>query len=131
MPESSIASIYPDYKLFLKQTMNHSQQLEYKYIISIDGNTCAWNRPVWVLKSKSILLMHSSEHKCWYYDYLLPNVHYVPFEYDTDIEQLIKLPHDVVENANQFADDFLTYDKHKLYMGHLLYYCSKIQMTPI
>ena len=125
MTHSSVASIYPDYITFCKPSMSHSQQLAYKYIISIDGNTCAWNRPVWVLKSKSILLMHSSNNKCWYYDHLLPNVHYVPFDYDTDIEELIKCPDEsIIKNANQFANDFLTYDKHKLYMGHLLYHCS-------
>ena len=36
-----------------------------------------------------------------------------------------------IKNANAFVKEFLTYDKHLAYMGHLLYYCSIEQTKDI
>jgi hypothetical protein len=103
--------------------MSLEEQYKYRYIISIDGNTSAWDRVPWILNSNSVLLMKKSEHKCWYYDFLIPNVHYIPFDDDTDLEAIVLSNEDrskIIKNANQFVKDYLAYDKHKLYMQYLL-----------
>jgi hypothetical protein len=98
-------------------------QLQYKYLISVDGNTAAWDRVPWILNSNSILLLKASNHKCWYYDFLIPYVHYIPFNNDEEIETIIASTEDrshIVQNANQFVQDYLKHDRHKLYMQYLL-----------
>ena len=42
------------------------EQLAYQSVLSVDGNTAAWDRPVWVMGSQSVLLKKSSPYECWY-----------------------------------------------------------------
>ena len=56
--------------------------MKYKYLISIDGNTAAWQRPNWILESGSVLLMPETEMDEWYLSDLKPWVHYVPIKAD-------------------------------------------------
>jgi hypothetical protein len=125
--EKDVETVFPSYKKFIRQTMSIEEQTMYKYIISVDGNTSAWDRVPWILNSNSILLLKKSDHKCWYYDFLLPNVHYIPFDDDTDIESIVLSTDDrshIIRNANQFVKDYLLYEKHKLYMQYFLEFCS-------
>jgi hypothetical protein len=127
IPENNIKSIFPNYRDFKHDYIKINDQYIYKYLISIDGNTSAWDRVPWILNSKSVLLKKNSNHKCWYYDLLIPNVHYIPFDENTDLDQIIlsnENRQNIINNANKFVKDYLTEDKHILYMGHLLYHCS-------
>ena len=129
IPEETIESVFPSYKKFIRSSMTIEEQSKYKYIISVDGNTSAWDRVPWILNSKSILLLKKSDNKCWYYDFLLPNVHYIPFDDDTDIESIVLSSEDrnhIIRNANQFVKDYLLYEKHKLYMQCFLEFCSVV-----
>jgi hypothetical protein len=58
-------------------------QKMYKHIANIDGNTAAWDRIPWVLRSNSTLWKYESPHQCWYYPLMKPWTHYVPFTLDT------------------------------------------------
>jgi len=125
--EKDVEAVFPSYKKFIRPSMSIEEQTKYKYIISVDGNTSAWDRVPWILNSNSILLMKKSDHKCWYYDFLIPNVHYIPFDDDTDIESIVLSADDrshIIRNANQFVKDYLLYEKHKLYMQYFLEFCS-------
>lgn len=97
-------------------------QKMYRHLISTDGNTAAWDRVPWILSSNSVLWKEDSPHICWYYPFLTPWEHYIPFtledlstkwhayrERDTDLLAL-------VQRANQFVHDFLHIKKHALYM---------------
>lgn len=91
-----------------------AQQLQFKYIYSIDGNTAGWDRPVWVMLSNSILFKQPSEHLCWYYDMLGNGVHYI--ESDTDslrknIEMIRNRPDiakQITWNAKSFSQTYCT-----------------------
>ena len=129
MPESSIANVFPLYKNFIHSKISIANQLENKFIITIDGNTAAWDRLVWILNSNSVCLKKKSDHHCWYYDFLENGKHYIEFEEFDQIEKIMDAITteqcvEIVKNANAFVKEFLTYDKHLAYMGHLLYYCS-------
>lgn len=120
---TQVGNTYPNYKDFVHASMSIGHQRHYKYLISVDGNTSAWDRVPWILNSNSVLLMKKSDHKCWYYEFLLPNVHYIPFDDDTDLEAIVASDEDrseMIRNANQFVQDYLVYDRHKLYMQYFL-----------
>lgn len=123
MSYESVHDAYPYYNDFLSPTKQFNEMCKYKYIISVEGNSAAWDRIPMFLNSNSILLIQNSDHKCWYYDFLIPNVHYIPFDDDTDLEKIVSSDEDrrhIIKNANQFVTDYLTYDKHLLYMKTLL-----------
>lgn len=52
--------------------------LDYKYLMDIDGHSCSFDRMAWILYSNSVLFKHQSDQVQWYYENLLPWVHYVP-----------------------------------------------------
>ena len=70
------------------ETKDESEHLRYKYLISLDGNTCAWKRVPWILLSNSVLLKQETSNIQWFYPALKPYVHYIPLnESITDIFQ--------------------------------------------
>ena len=120
---------YPNYELFSSNHMSIGSQLEYKYIINVDGNTTTWDRIPWIFNSNSLCLKKKSNQICWYYEFMLKDEHYIEFEDDSSIETIINtIPINeclrIIKNANQFVNDYLKYTSHKLYMSKLLYYLS-------
>ena len=59
-----------------------SDHLKFKYQISIDGITAAWQRVPWILLSGSVLLFVESNTEEWFYRDIHPWVHYVPVKND-------------------------------------------------
>ena len=56
---------------------SYEEQLQYKYIIDICGNTAAWDRIAWVTASNSILIKIKSDEcldQCWYWPYIRQNL---------------------------------------------------------
>jgi hypothetical protein len=92
----------------------------------IDGNTACWDRLPWVFASKCVCWKQESTDQCWYYPFLKPWVHYIPFTLDTLEETWNKVKDDeelqlrIVANANQFVEDFLRPRCHALYTKTLL-----------
>lgn len=87
------------------------EHLPYKYLASIDGNTAAWVRPLWIMASNSVLLFQF-RYVQWFSAAIKPWVHYVPLDYDiSDIFQKLEWlrTHDaeakkISENANKFIE---------------------------
>lgn len=52
--------------------------LDYKYLMSIDGNTCAWRRVPWTMLSNSVLAKQETSKIEWFYPAIKPYVHYIP-----------------------------------------------------
>jgi hypothetical protein len=78
----------PNFKELLASThslvprVSIAESIKYKYLIDVDGNSCTYSRMAWILYSNSILMKHASSYKQWYYDKMLPNVHYLPISED-------------------------------------------------
>ena len=128
--EEKIAITYPKYKNFLHKNLSINDQVQYKYLINVDGNTCAWDRLVWILNTNSICLKQKSDNKCWYYDLMENNKHYIEFNEPNDINTIInKLSpekcNDIIKNANAFVNEYLRENSHMLYMSNLLYNLSE------
>lgn len=101
------------------------EQLKYKYILSIDGNTYAWDRPVWVMNSNSILFKYTNEDSNygWYYELLKDNFHYFNIDENTMektfnfIENNNKIALNIIDNANEFIQNYCTETAYKQYLN--------------
>lgn len=63
--------------------------IKYKYQLTIDGHTAAWERPVWQLYSNSVVLKQESPLVQWYYNAIEAGKHYV--NVGNDPEKLISI----------------------------------------
>ncbi len=68
----------PESEIEKTQTIPEEDHLKYKYLISIDGNTCAWMRVPWIMLSNSVLVKQETSKMEWFYPAIKPYVHYVP-----------------------------------------------------
>ncbi len=95
------------------------KQLDYKYILDIDGWSNTWDATVWKLYSGSVLLKVKGVWEQWYYDELQEYVHYVPVANDfSDLNQQIEWckTHDkeceqITKNACHFVKTKLSWDR--------------------
>lgn len=115
------------------------EHLKYRYLIDIDGNSCSYSRPYWILLSNSLLLKHESDEMQWYYKGLKPYQHYVPFKSDfSDIFEKIEWAknHDleaikITKQATEFAKDFLSIEQTYLYFYKVLLNYARLQHKTI
>ena len=111
---------------FLHAPMTQEEQYGYRHIMVIDGNTACWDRLPWVLASQCVCWKEESVDECWYYEFLKPWVHYVPFTRETLEDTWKKVKNDValqeriVRAANAFVEDFLRRERHVLYLQTLV-----------
>jgi hypothetical protein len=116
----------PTYQNYIHPHVFPRYQKMYRHLISVDGNTAAWDRVPWIMASNSVLWKCESKHMCWYYPLLKPWNHYIPFEIETLETTWNYRKHDIplctniVYQANQFVQDVLHIEKHALYMRTLL-----------
>jgi hypothetical protein len=108
----------------LTENIPIEKQMEYKFQICMDGNTCAWDRFVWQLNSNSITLKQSSDNINWYYPLMEKNKEYIEFESFDDITNILRNNSNdyktIIKNANSFVKNYLTYECHQFYTAVLL-----------
>lgn len=56
--------------------------LKYRYLLTADGFGSPWKRTPSILFTNSLLLKPFSEKVQWFYDKMIPNVHYIPINED-------------------------------------------------
>jgi len=78
-------------KKFQGRFVSFEEQLNYKYHLMIDGNTCAYSASGWKLFSNSLIFKTDSNSIQWYYNMLKPYVHYIPVR--ADLEDLVDKIH--------------------------------------
>ena len=101
-------------------------QLNYKYILNIDGNTWSWDRPIWVMKSNSLLFNYTSENIGWYSNFLKENTHYISVNtyniekkynfFENNNNQALE----IIRNANNFVKDYCSEESWIFYFKCLL-----------
>lgn len=108
----------------LNRDISIPNQRKYKFLITMDGNTCAWDRFVWQLNSNSIVLKEQSDNINWYYPLMTNGKEYLEFE---KFEQILSYMesttidfNSIITNAQRFVVDYLTFEKHLLYTAYLL-----------
>lgn len=105
-----------------KPFMSISEQLNYKFILSIEGNDVATNLK-WIMASSSLCFMIKPRFESWFMEGLLkPGYHYVELRDDySDIEEKIsyylKNPDEaemIIKNANEYVAQFMDVKKERL-----------------
>ena len=94
--------------------MSINEQLQYKFILSIEGNDVATNTK-WIMSSNSLCFMTKPKFETWFMEgKLIPNYHYVLINNDySDLEEKIKYyidnteeAKDIIQNANNYTSQF-------------------------
>ena len=103
------------------------EQLNHKFIISMDGNGATWSRTVAALKSASVLLKYNSKSQLFYFSYLTPWKHYIPISSDEDVLNVVKTEKErpgffssIAKNGSEFANKYLTKESVTRYTLGLL-----------
>jgi len=111
-----------------QQRVDEVDHLNFKYLISVDGNTCTWRRVPWIMLSNSVLIKQESSNVEWFYSAIKPYVHYVPVKNDiSDVfskldwlkenDQQLKA---ISENASKFVEENLMPEDIESYMVIIL-----------
>lgn len=78
-------------RLLPKRFVCIPDQLKHRFIISIDGNSSAWDRLIWAMSSNSVVLKFEGENEEYWYEKMVPWEHYIP----VNIENVL----DVISNT--------------------------------
>jgi hypothetical protein len=98
----------------LKGRLTIEEQLDYKFILCLEGNDVASNLK-WVMSSQSLAVMPAPKYETWYMEgTLIPNYHYVLIKDDySDLEERMKyyINHtdealEIIKNAHQYIEQF-------------------------
>jgi hypothetical protein len=98
------------------------QQLDYKFILCLEGNDVASNLK-WVMSSQSIAVMPKPKYETWFMEGLLvADVHYIIIKDDyTDLEQRLNYyinnqdkALQIIENANAYVQQFKNQENETL-----------------
>ena len=99
---------------YFSRPVSWDEQLQSKFLISIDGNGATCSRVVNSLRSQSVLVKCTSPYMLYYFHGLQPWRHYIPVDTPEDLDRLMDEENNgaidtvsVVEQANLFFDRFL------------------------
>ncbi|WP_075880506.1 glycosyl transferase family 90 [Vreelandella massiliensis] len=122
--------------------MSLSEQLKYKFVLSIEGKDVATNLK-WIMASNSLCFMRQPRFETWFMEgTLLPGYHYVQLKDDySDLEEKVAYYRDnpiaaktIIANANRYFAQFMNTERERLIgllimqkyfeytQQHLLYY---------
>lgn len=105
-------------KPYHKGFMSVKDQLQYKYILSIEGNDVATNLK-WIMHSNSLCFMRAPKFETWFQEGVLkPNIHYVQLKDDySDLCEKMEFynarPHEaqvIIANAQSYFRSFMNPD---------------------
>ncbi len=101
-------------------------QLQSKFLLNIDGHTAAWTRPIWQLQSNSVMVKQNSALTQWYYDALIPDVHFIAVNSDPEavIDKVNRYTdqelYNIAQGGSLFAENNLTIDDMVAYIALVL-----------
>ncbi len=107
--------------------LNYQQQFQSKFIMSMDGFGATCSRLPIVMRSNSVLMKYESVHQLFYFEGLVPWLHYVPVATDQEAAEIVRIEQahpgtfePIARNANAFAETFLNRDAAMRYTARLL-----------
>lgn len=110
-----VSNRYPRHPQWVKGFMSIREQLNYRYLIAIEGNDVASNLP-WVMSSNTVAVMPRPQYETWFEQgRLIPDVHYLAVKSDySDLSERIEYCQShpdfaqyIIENAHQWVAQFL------------------------
>ncbi|VFS50863.1 glycosyl transferase family 90 [Budvicia aquatica] len=102
--------------------MSETGQMNYKFIISVEGNDVATNLK-WIMHSRSLCFMIKPRIESWFMEAnLIPGYHYVELNKDfSDLEEKIQYyakhvdeAKQIIKNANDYVSPFLDEEQEKI-----------------
>ena len=103
------------------------EQLQYKFVLSMDGNGATCSRVVVALRSNSVLVKYASPYVLYYFSQLVPWFHYIPVAADADVERVVAMERgrpglfdSVARQGRTFAERYLNKRAVQLYTAQLL-----------
>lgn len=131
-----VQEMYPEY---FGSSLSISQQIQYKYQLLIDGNSCAYSRAYWQFFSNCAVIKQASPSIQWYYRLLTPYVNFIPVNEDlSNLEDVLNwcLTHDsevkkISNTAQKFAKKNLVHSSILQYTYFLLQEYAKIQSSSL
>jgi hypothetical protein len=103
--------------------------VQYKYLVSIDGNTFASNF-WWQLLSNCAVLKSDSDYIEWFYKGVAPGVHYVPYATDlSDFKEKVAWLRAHDEEAKKIAEQGSAFAREHLNNEALIVYFYKLLLT--
>jgi len=123
MNPAHVQAVIPDFSNITKSHISIPDQLNYRYHLAVDGNTCKFD--VWYYKTNNIVMKYPSKEMLWYYPLMQSDVHYVDVNKDN-----IKSKFDffnnnkdyavvMMYNAKKFAQAMFRPIMHQTYTIHL------------
>ena len=114
-------------------------QIQSKYLLSLDGISSTWPGLLWKLASNCLVLKQDSTHIQWYYDALHPYAHFVPVRQDlSDLQQryhwIQTNSHEVKSiryNAQKFIQENLMYEDMLHYMARVFREYKNVSKNPV
>jgi len=132
MDPQEVVKAYPDdIQQMYCNPINQQEQYKYKFLLSIDGNTCSYDRLCWIMKSNSLLFKYPSNDILWYYPLILENTHFVDVNEDNIRKKMTfymnnpAIANHIVKNANTFVKNFTTPVNTMLYSTYLFEHISE------
>jgi hypothetical protein len=115
MDASKVVESCPNLNQYLVGRWTSPMELyNYKYLFSIDGNTACYDRPAWIMNSRSLLMKYRSADILWYYPFMMENEHFLQVDSMDDIRNKFMYAennpqhvHRIIDNANQFVSSYL------------------------
>lgn len=122
-----------------KEKVSEKDHLQYKYLISVDGNAATGTRVPWIMSSNSVLVKQESNKIQWYYKALEAYKHYIPLKNDlTDLPKIFTWLENnqdelqnIIRNANIFVENNLQPKDIDAHVVILLNEYSQIQEDKI
>jgi hypothetical protein len=115
-------------KYKIANKMSIKEMLQYKFLLSLEGNDVATNLK-WILLSNSVVLMAKPTKCSWFMeDMLIPFIHYVPLNDDcSNIEEMynwcmnnLDKCNKISQNATNYMNKFLDNDNEKHIINKVL-----------
>ena len=107
---------------FFGNRVDYPEFLKYKIFMIVDGNVIASNH-MWGFASGAVPFIISNA-KCWYTEFLIPHVNYIPIKYDlSDLKEKIEWvvnndseAEKIAQNALKFSREIFSSEFQKKYL---------------
>lgn len=111
-----------DDQFYRKAPLTHQEQLQHKFILSVEGKDVATNLK-WIMSSNSLCLSPPMEYETWFMEgRLIPGVHYAEVNADFSnleavMDHYLAHPHEaqtIINNAHQWVSQFFDHQRESV-----------------
>lgn len=104
------------------------EQLNYRYVLSVDGNAASWGRVPATLEGCSVLFKDTvpDQEQLWYYPFMIPDQHFVEVNLHTIEQEFRRVESDEAlqqtlhREGKRFVQDFMSEDATTWWLEALL-----------